>query len=173
MASIAERLRGTHPLLWVYLLLSLVVVPLILFPGGTITTWVGHADLRGVFVVADAETLLPMEGATIHFRASEDGEGFCLEETGLDRAKAFTLTTDSIGKASRKWTSCMCFGSDSKRKSSFYIHLPWLWYQVSAPGYSSSDWSYLDDPSYHQQVQREPGLYTLLVKVNLHRKPLR
>jgi hypothetical protein len=171
MAAIADRLRRTHPLSWVYLLLSLVLVSLMLFPATTISTWVGHTDLQGVFVVVDAATMRPIDRATIDFRASEEGEGFCLEEMGEGREKAFTLTTDSAGRASRKWTSCMCFGSDSAQGSTFTLHLPSLWYRVSAPGYTTSEWSYLDDRSHHQQARRESGLAVLEVKVFLHRKP--
>jgi hypothetical protein len=171
MSSIADRLRRTHPLFWIYLLLSLVLMTLILFPSGTRTDWVCHTDLQGVLVVVDADTTLPINGATIHFREANDGGGFCLEEMGEDREKAFTLTTDSVGKATRKWTSCMCAGSDSESKSTFYIHLPCLWYQVSAPGYSTSEWSYLDDAHNHGQVRREPGLATLEVKIPLYGKP--
>jgi hypothetical protein len=171
MASITNRLRRAHPLCWVYLLLGLVLMTLILSPTSTISTWVGHTDLQGMFVVVDADTMLPINEATIHFRSPDDGGGFCLEERGEDRERAFTLTTDSMGKADRKWSSCMCFGSDSPHKSSFYLHLPWLWYRVSAPGYATSEWSYLDEPYYHRQIRRERGLAILEVKVHLHGKP--
>lgn len=172
MVSIADRLRHAHPLFWVCLLLSGVVIALMLVSASTATSWVGHTDLQGMFVVVDADTMVPIEGATVHFRAPDEGGGFCLEERDESRERAFSLTTDSVGKAGRRWTSCMCFGTDVGRKSTFHLHLPWLWYQVTAPGYSDTPWSYLDDRYYQGLVRRKPGVATLEVKVLLHRKPI-
>jgi hypothetical protein len=57
--------------------------------------WVGQTDLRVTFFVTDADTGLPIRGATIQCR---------LEDREPDEEE-FALTTDLGGKAARIWTS--------------------------------------------------------------------
>jgi hypothetical protein len=100
--------------------------------------WVGGTDLEIEFVVADAETAQPIPGATIHIRAEEGG--FCKERDKQE----FTLKTDAEGRVRRLCEDCMCFGTSGPFTDTFAVHLPYWQFQVSAAGYTDSDWIDID-----------------------------
>jgi hypothetical protein len=124
--------------------------------------WVGHSDLRAVFVTSDAETGRLVPSAIIEFRS--EGGGLCQEDR--DEAR-YSLQADATGKLTRKWTGCMCFGTKSLMQDTFAVHLPLLWFRASAPGYDATEWVYLDDQPYRRAVRRAKGLATLDVKIAL------
>ncbi|WP_152050899.1 hypothetical protein [Tautonia marina] len=146
------------------LVVALLGLTFLLFDYGS--HWVGHTDLRAVFVVTDADSGRPVPSAAIEFRS--EGGGFCAEDR---EASLYSRQADASGKLVREWSDCMCFGTKSLRKDTFAVHLPWLWFRASAPGYVASEWAYLDGQPYHRALKRGKGLATLHVKLSLRRTP--
>jgi hypothetical protein len=126
--------------------------------------WVGSTDLEIEFVVTDAKDGRKLDGTTVSIRAEEGG--FCWERD----AKAFALRTQADGTAKHLCKACMCFGTKGWNRDTFAVHLPYWWFQASAPGYLSSEWEYLDDigtMKYARQVRRGNGLAYLTVRIEL------
>lgn len=126
-------------------------------------SWVGGTDLEIEFIVRDAETGEPIKEALIRIRA-ESG-GFCKDED----EREFCLLTDGQGRVKHLCEQCMCFGTQSRTKDTFVVHLPWWWFEVSAPGYSASELTYLDDLPYRRDVQRGKGTARLVVTTKLRK----
>lgn len=162
---VGRWMRVTSP--WTLLLVCCASV---LFLGaltsfGTAVAWVGYTNLQAEFVVLDAETGRPVPAATIDFRT--EGGGFCCEDGEKNR---YSMESDSSGRLLRTWTQCMCFGTKSLWKDSFFVHLPWLWFQASAPGYVASEWTYLDNRPYIREVKRGNGCATLTVVIRIRKE---
>jgi hypothetical protein len=110
--------------------------------------WVGHADLKVRFAVVDAATGEPIPGAKVHIQAERGG--LCAECA----AREFTLTADNDGHAEELCTSCMCFGSRSLFENTWFIHLPWWRFHVTADGYEPMAATNLNRPEYMQLAER-------------------
>lgn len=129
----------------------------------TSAKWVGHADLRVRFAVVDAATGEPIPGAMVHIRA-ERGE-LCADF----EAREFTLTTDRNGHAEELVTQCLTFGSRSFWENTWFIHLPWWQFHISADGYEPLAPTNLDQPQYMQLAERGYPTAQLTVPVKLRR----
>ena len=105
------------------LLIAVAVIAAVLafYPYFVGVYWVGQTNLQVTFLVKNTDTGLPIGGATIRCRRHECG--LCLEDRDPEEEE-FTLTTDSEGKAARKWTHCMCFGTTTRWRDTFVVHLP-------------------------------------------------
>lgn len=123
--------------------------------------WVGHADLRVRFAVVNAATGEPIPGAKVHIQAERGG--FCAE----CEAREFTLTTDTDGCADELCTSCMSFGSRSLWEDTWFIHLPWWRFHVTADGYEPMPATILDQPEYMKLAERGYPTAQLTVPVRL------
>lgn len=170
MKSRVDKSRGWLNLLgWINVGVLFLILVGVSIPPVKKSLWVGQIRVQAAYTVVDAETGRPLIGATVHFRISEEGEGFCSEETGEDFENPLVRTTDSAGKAVKTWKVCMCYGSEVAGESTIATRLPSMWFQVSAPGYATSAWSYLDDRQYHVRVRYQPRLATLEILVQLHK----
>lgn len=127
------------------------------------TKWVGHADLRVRFAVVDAATAQPIPGAKVHIQAERGGHCADCE------AREFTLTTESNGHAEELVTQCLTFGSRSFWENTWFIHLPWWQFRISADGYEPGASTNLDQPQYLQLAERGYPTAHLTVPVKLQR----
>jgi len=126
--------------------------------------WVGHKELEIEFVVTDADGGRPIPQATISIPAEKGG--FC----GDDRdEKRFTLTTDTNGVVKQSCGLCMCFGTKGPNVDTFATHLPYWWFQASAPGYSTSQEEYIDEIEYRRLVRRGETVARLTVTIALRK----
>jgi hypothetical protein len=129
--------------------------------------WVGGADLEVEFLVVDAATGAPIEGAEV---AVQSDGGFY---EGKERDEApFALRTDAAGAARRVCRDSMCFGTQSGLRitDTYVVHLPWWTFRVSAPGYEPAGPDFLDMPERVRQVRRAgPRAAKLEVRVPLRR----
>jgi hypothetical protein len=136
---------------WRWWLFGLVAVPLAVWGYDRVQMmcWVGGTDLEIEFVVTDAATGKPVEGATITVHS----EGGFYDER---EEKDFTLRTDRHGIARRVCHNSMCFGTQSALRftDTYVVHLPWWYVWTSAPGYEKSSLLYLDTSEHGQRVQR-------------------
>jgi hypothetical protein len=123
--------------------------------------WVGQSDVDVEFIVTDVRDEEPINGAIIEV---ETERGFCDEAEG-----AFSLTTDSAGRAKRLVKKCLSFGAESWYKNTFGIHLPNWHYRASAPGYTTTEMTELDTPDNSSRVKRSDGMTILTVQVRLHK----
>jgi hypothetical protein len=145
--------------------LAVIAVAVFIYDSSRVV-WVGHTDLEVEFHVVDADTGEPVEGAAIAVR--QDAGGFC-EDTS---AREFELLTDGDGEAQRVSHSCMCFGTQSRLKftDTYFVHLPWWHFRVSAGGHKTSTTQDLDVPAYIRKAKRAaPGIARLVVQVELAR----
>jgi len=125
--------------------------------------WVGATDLEIEFMVIETDTGQPIERADI---AVVSEGGFYTEH----EEKQLNLETNGDGTADRTCHNSMCFGTQSGLRftNTYVVHLPWWYFQVSAPGYQTTDWTYLDSHEYQRQVQRlGPGKAKLVVPIIL------
>lgn len=123
--------------------------------------WVGGTDLEVEFVVTQNPSGQPIEGAEI--AVSKDSN------YRAEREMQFQLRTDSSGSAQRR-CHCLAFGGSSGLFISriYMVDLPWWYFQVSAPGYQTSEPMSLHVPEYERQVQRiGRGVEKLVVHVSL------
>jgi hypothetical protein len=120
--------------------------------------WVGHTDLEIQFVVTEAGTGEPVEAAEI---AVFSEGGFYQER----EEKQFILASNRDGTANRTCHNSMCVGTQSGLRftDTYAVHLPWWYFQVSAPGYQATDWTDLDSQEYQRQVQRAGPMKAKLV----------
>jgi hypothetical protein len=127
--------------------------------------WVGGTDLEVEFVVTDAATGEPVEAAEIAI----------VSEGGLYRERdeqQFVLRTDREGVARRVCHEAMCSGTRSGLRftDTYRVHLPWWYFEVSAPGYGSTEPAYLDSPEYGRQVRRvSPGVSKVVVNIRVRK----
>ncbi|MBA4032640.1 MAG: hypothetical protein C0478_17370 [Planctomyces sp.] len=127
----------------------------------TSAKWVGHADLRVRFAVVDAATGEPIPGAKVHIQAERGG--LCAECA----AREFTLTSDNDGHAEELCTSCLSFGSRSLFENTWFIHLPWWRFHVTAEGYEPMAAANFNQPEYMQLAERGYPTAHLTVPVRL------
>jgi hypothetical protein len=125
--------------------------------------WVGHTDLEIECIVTDALTGDPIKGALIHVRSEG---GLCAER----EEQQFELKTDANGSVKRLIKDCMCFGTRGRNIDTYFVHLPWWFYQVRANSYHPSEWTELNIPQNVRQVQRGKPAATLVVPIQLQRK---
>lgn len=133
--------------------------------------WLGHTDLEVEFVVADADTGEPVEGADV---VVESVGGWYADEDQRRDAGGFVLRTSAGGSARRSCRDSWVIGADSGLgfSASRSVRLPRWWFRVSAPGYLATESSPLDEPEYRRAVQRmEPRADRLEVRVRLQRRP--
>jgi hypothetical protein len=150
---------------WMVLLMAVPPLTVLAYDRAVKSSWVGHADLEVEFVVVDAASDQPIEGAELAIQS--DG-GFYAER---DEAP-FTLRTDAGGAARRVCHDSMCFGTQSGLRvtDTYAVHLPWWTFRVSAPGYQPTDPELLDVRERVRQVQRVgPRAAKLVVRVPLQR----
>lgn len=148
---------------WLILAAILIAGVGLLLPSTQRVRWVGSTDLEIEFVVTDALTQEPINGATVDVHS--DG-GFCAERE-KDR---FALVTDGDGSVKRLLKGCMCFGTSGWNIDTFVVHLPWWFYQVSADGYSVAAWTELDIPANVRKVQRGSPAARLVMSIKLDKK---
>jgi hypothetical protein len=142
----------------------LLVLGLLLIPPRERFKWVGVTDLEIECVVTDAVTGEPLKGATVQVR-SEGGLWAERDE------QQFSLVTDAGGSVKRLCKECLCFGTSGRNIDTYFVHLPWWYYQATAPGYAPSEWTYLDTPENVRQVQRGKPAAKLVVRTELKKKP--
>ena len=152
---------------WRLWLVGLAAIPLAVWGCDRLQTihWVGHTDLEIEFVVTEAATGQPVEGAKI---AVVSEGGFYRER----EEKELTLVTGQDGIASRVCHDSMCFGTQSglRFKDTFVVHLPWWHYRVTADGFEPSELAYLVVLEYIRQVKRiGPGAAKLIVPVSIQK----
>jgi hypothetical protein len=150
------------PACWFFLAGSLILVALVLVPAMEPIHWVGGTDLEIEFIVTDAVTGRPINGATIKVKSQG---GFC-PEGGKPR---FSLVTDADGSVKRLCKDCMCFGTSGWNIDTYAVHLPWWFYQVTAEGYSPTQWTELDVPENDRQVQRGKPAAKLVIRIKLEK----
>ncbi len=129
--------------------------------------WVGYTDLTVEFVVTDAETGQPIEGADLSIHSEG---GFYEDRTTHD----FVLKTDKEGIARHVCRNSMCFGTSSRWFSpdTFVVHLPWWFIGTTAPGFQKAEPFFLDETQYIRAVRRAgPGQARLTVPISLHKSP--
>jgi hypothetical protein len=151
-------------------LLGVAVIPVtfVLCGGCSVVYWVGSADLEVVFVVVEAHSQQPIVGALVEVR-SEKG-GFCGDR---EQEVGFQLLTDATGRARRECADCMCYGRSSLvGRNTFGTHVPGWVYRVSAPGWASSGWLYLENHDHTEAIQRlGAGKARLVVRIPLQEPP--
>lgn len=134
-----------------FTLSGFAVIPLLALGYDRLSTihWVGGTDLEVEFIITDRRTGLPIDNASIFVR-SEGGLSGERDETD------FTLTTGVDGTVRRVCHECMCFGSRSGLRftDTYVVHVPRWDFRVSAQGYDTSNFVFLDVPEYVRQVQR-------------------
>ena len=109
---------------------------------------VGGTRLEVEFVVTDAETGRPVEGAEIELRT----------ESSLNHERPderWTLVTDAAGSA-RRSVDTMCTGKTSGLRftDTYSVRLPWWYYRVTAPGYELLDWTPLQPEGQRRRAER-------------------
>jgi hypothetical protein len=122
----------------------------------------GRTDLKAVFLVVDAETDRPIEGATIHFRNFPCGT--CTDYLPLCNV---SLTTDGRGLISRGWTRCWTTTKGGLWSNTFSFYIPPGVFEASAPGYVTSRRDHLDSDEHRLSAKGTYPLCTLNVKIRL------
>jgi hypothetical protein len=123
--------------------------------------WVGATNLEVGFLVTETPSGQPIEGA--EFAVSKDSN------YRAEREMQFQLVTDSNGSTQRR-CHCLAFGGSSGLfiSNTYVVDLPWWNFQVSAPGYQTSEQMSLHAPEYERQIQRiGRGVEKLVVHVSL------
>jgi hypothetical protein len=147
-----------------WILVTVVVACIAFIPLLQSRKWVGHTDLDIRFDVTDGVTGAAIKDAIVQVRAERGG--FCEDR----EERQFDLATDDCGHAQYLCKNCMCFGSRGLFEDTFAIHLPWWWFQVTAPGYVSTKSAYLDVPERVREVKRGDTRATLNIEIALQRK---
>jgi hypothetical protein len=131
--------------------------------------WVGNGDLEVEFVVVDADTGAPVEGAEVTVDAIGEWHAGADKER---EAGGFTLRTDGSGSARRVCRDTKVVGEDSALGFTNHrsVYMPYWSFHVSAPSYLTSEAAILDQPEYRRAV-RWVGhrAYKLEVRVRLQR----
>ena len=152
---------------WRFVVFGVAVVAVLLFAFERVQRihWVGSTNLEIEFLVTQADTGQPVQGAEI---AVWSEGGFYRERAD----RQFSLLTDEQGKARRVCHESMCFGTQSglRLTDTYVVHLPWWNFRVSAPGYWTRELTSLDIPENVRQVQRlGPETAKLVVRVSVER----
>ena len=147
---------------WLFLAGILVLIGLLLVPAKQTIKWVGGTDLEIECVVTDAVTRQPIQGATIQVQSSGD---LCGDKDPLQ----FSLVTDTGGSVKRLYKNCLTCGTSGPNIDTFSVSLPWWLYQVTADGYSPSEWTELRVPENVRQVQRGHPTTKLVVAIRLEK----
>jgi hypothetical protein len=164
-SDFSRGLRRSGRRWWVWLLSGLVLLLVccaVLYPPVQTVYWVGSKDFVIQFIVNDAETGQPIDGANIFVH--QEGAGYC--ENCKDK-KDFVLTTGPDGSVAFPCGQCMSFGHDNLREHTFAIHLPSWYFYASAPAYLNGEPIDLDELPYRQQVQQGDKVATLNVAIKL------
>lgn len=148
---------------WIVLDLIAVILLLLIWAAFFQTvSWVGGTDLEVELSVVDAATGNPVPGAAIDVHSEG---GFYEEREPQD----FALVTGPDGRARRLCRQCMCFGTSGWNIDTYFVHLPWWHYRVSARGYHPTEQAELDVPANRRKVRRGKPAATLRVKVPLEK----
>jgi hypothetical protein len=158
------QVTRSSPARWLVVGLILTVVVLLFLPPHKRVRWVGSTELEIEFTVADATTNVPIAGATIQVHSAG---GFYAERDPQD----FALITDKAGHAKRLCKDCMCYGTSGWNIYTFFVHLPWWFYRVSARGYAGSELTALDIGENVRRVQRGKPAARLVVPIRLEKLP--
>jgi hypothetical protein len=101
--------------------------------------WVGATHLDVQFLVTDADSGQPVQGACIHVWSEG---GFYDGAWEKDRGKLFELRTDAAGRVCRECRNNRCSGTQSRLRftNSYNVTIPSWSLRVSAEGYQPSTW---------------------------------
>jgi hypothetical protein len=110
--------------------------------------WVGSTALEVRFIVTDARSGAPVDGARVFIHQEEFGHGYC--ESCRD-SKDFLLTTGPDGTATHWCQGCMCSGTSSIWSSSVSVRVPNWRYSVSAQGHFDCANVWLQESPYGRQ----------------------
>ncbi len=129
--------------------------------------WVGRTDLTVEFVVTDAATGQPIEGADVSIHSYG---GFYAERGEMD----LLLKADSRGAARYVCRDNMCCGAESTLRftDTFSAHLPEWSAVVKARGYVSTEPFWLSDHPARTAVKRiAPRQSKIVIPVALRKSP--
>lgn len=155
-------------LLWIFGIGLIPLLPFCCYDLCNQLRWLGSTDLEIEFVVTDAAIGQPIKTARIDI----DGEdSFCDEERTV--RKPFHLLTDAEGIARKECRNARCIGTRSGfgwSRDTRHVYLPCWHYSVSAPGYETSEWTFLDIQENNRQIQHlGPGKDKLTVPILLQK----
>ena len=147
-----------------------LVAGAILYDRGARLLWDGRTDLTVDFVVTDAATGQPIEGAEIAIVSSGglNADGYRLQETGR-KTEEFVLKTDGSGTARYVCRGCMRWGSTSGLglTTTYSVYLPRWCMAARAPGYAETEPFFLNDA--HQRAANAGPKARIVVSVALHK----
>jgi hypothetical protein len=124
--------------------------------------WVGSTDLEVVFEVKDASSNKPVSGAIVDIAS----EGFLY---GDHEPHEFSLITDADGIATYGCVHNMCYGTKGPGIDTFNAHMPQWFFSVGAPGYNSTEQSWLDSLKPRPHAKRSgPHRSKLVVAIALY-----
>ena len=129
--------------------------------------WVGRTDLTLEFVVTDAVTGQPIEGADVSIHSSG---GFYAEREEMD----LLLKSDQQGAARYVSRDNMCCGAESTLRftDTFSAHMPYWSVVVSAPGYVATEPFGLHDHPARASVKRTaPRQSKVVIPIALRKSP--
>jgi hypothetical protein len=126
------------------------------------TKWVGSTDLEVRFIVTDASSGQPVDGATISIH--QEGYGFC---DSCQDTKDFSLTTGANGTVSHRCRGCMCWGSSSVWRSTFRVHVPTWRFSAATRGHAESAAVWLQDSPYARQGKSREKDAVLEIPIHL------
>lgn len=139
----------------ILVLVALVAMLLGFFQYGKVTLGIGHATLKIAFVVTDALTSRPIDGATIEF----------LEEDFLPA----TVVVRATGQAGKLIRECQAkvISRHTWRESTHATRPPDITFRSSAPGYGATAWMPLDSIEHRKSLGSDHPTSTLDVKITL------
>jgi hypothetical protein len=141
---------------------SLLVAGLVvlLYDRSEVILWAGVVDLDIEFIVTDADDSQPIKAAAVAMDTSTDST-----------EESFSLKTNRNGRASRA-LHLMSAGGSSRLGfiNTYGVNLPDWCFQVSAPGYTSSEQTALHSTEVLGRIKRlEPGRAELVLPVALRK----
>jgi hypothetical protein len=140
---------------WLLAVTAVLVLTVVGYDRMLTIIWDGYTNLEVEFLVTDAATGEPVNGARINVHS---------EFPPRDAEQDFSLVTDEGGIARHACTR-MSSGKESGLgfTKTFSVSLPEWAFRVSAPGYETSELLSLPFSKYGRQVQRLGGGQTKLV----------
>jgi hypothetical protein len=130
-----------------------------LIPCGSVDYGIGHTNLKITFIVADAITSRPVDGATIEF-----------QEEGSLADPVVIKTTDPVGKFIREGNAPVA-SRRSCWETTYATSPPDIVFRTLAPGYETTAWVPLYTRDYFQLLKSDHPVSTLDVKIRLSKSP--
>ena len=141
-----------------------VGVAVAVYDGSQVIVWIGGTNLDVAFVIAEADSGRPIEGASVAVETFSERDA---EPPNID------LVTDSDGVAALVIPGLTTTGRQSALRftDTYAINLPYWRFRASAPGYTISDWLKLHEPGRGLEAKRvAPFRAKLVIPVTLRKQ---